>query len=957
MPVPKALSPNAEHLCARSRHGVALTVHALLAAATICVSVAALGWLGGVPTSVKDQASVGDSAGAVLIGVGLILATIAAVLAFVDRSLRDISQVRAVWWSSALAAFLSLGLAGIGILWSVVNPSVRVGPLDVASALPAILTAVLVGIAAWRYPRPVQGHRSDRILVIVDTLAGCVGCVLLAYGLLTSVLGSSLNSPATGSWVMVRVWADVAVVAFVIFISARSRLPGCFAFRQLALVVAAGLLFASLDIASVAVGQASPQLAPLPLLLGAQVAVAWLVAAAALRPALENETRWEVRARQGLAVIVPLLPVALAVIAIVWAGVQRDQAGFVAAVIATLLMAALVVAVLVWRRAIWRGNENAEQAVARSDFEETTDKTWFRTMAGETSDVVTVIDLRGTVVYQTPSVSRILGFEPGYWRDKPFSDLVHLDDHSKLQLAMSSATREKGRSRSVELTLRARDGSWRDTETSVTALPGDDGLPGFVITTRDVSDRRRMRETLERQAETDELTGLPNRSALRRHATESLRGVTSAHIAALALDIDGFRALNDTLGHGFGDDILRQVAGALRRCVRPWDVVARVGGDEFAVLIVGANAERSVNRVQERMRRSLAAVVVGDGREIRLAVSAGYAVNDLGTETADELLRNADLALARARSARRVEVLRFEAPMHEALVIRVKAEQELLAALAARELELAYQPVVRLHDAKIIGAEALIRWRHPTRGLVAAGEFVPLAEEMGIVHELGVWALRKACRDLAALRLRNPTLDQFPVSVNVSGHQIEPDLVEEVGSATADAGITPADLILEVTESVLARRPDEAAKVLQSLRALGACVALDDFGTGYSSLAYLAEFPVDILKIDRTFVADVGTSSQRLALTRTIVSLGQALQLTIVAEGVETAEQADLLRGMGCEHAQGYVFSRPVPLSALELLLQGSSGRLTSRPESGALALSDRVVVLPDTSGRRVGSL
>ncbi len=873
-----------------------------------------------------------------LVAIALACVAIGCVCAFVDRARRDNATARMGWFLLAGGVVVALGTTSVVAVTSATVPSGLSGTLAVSG----VLTGALIAMAALRFSSPIRGNRVDRGLVLLDTVVGSTGCVLLTYQLvIPSLHGSGASSAA-----LIRPWIDVVVATAVIYLAARSRLPGGLPYRQLRLLIAATTVYVVTDLVTLTMHAHDLALRSAIASIVAQVLVAWCTATAALRPAIETETPTQARHRIRLAGLVPLLPVVGALAVVVWSAGGDTPTSMATAGITSILLTGLLVAILVWRQVMAAGAHNAAKAVATHSFESTTDQPWFQALVGQTSDIVTVTDLVGQVVYQTPSVSRILGFEADHWQDRPFCDLVHLDDHGVLAHAMASAMREPGCPRSVDLSLGCRDGTWRDTETSVTALPGDDGLRGFVLTTRDVSDRRLLSERLERAAETDDLTELPNRAALLRHATESLRGAAPTHIAVLALDLDGFRALNDTLGHGVGDTILRQAAGALRRCVRPWDVVARIGGDEFAVLIVGANAERCVSRVQERLHRALAGVVVENGREIRLAVSAGYAVNDTGLETADELLRNADLVLARARSARRVELLRFEAPMHTALVARVAAEQELRAALSSRQLELVYQPIVRMHDAHIIGAEALVRWRHPERGLITAGEFVPLAEDMGIVHELGVWALRQACRDLANLRARVAGLKDFTVSVNVSGHQVEAGLVDEVQSAASDAGVLACDLVLEVTESVLAGRPDEAAEVLQGLRALGCKVALDDFGTGYSSLAYLGAFPVDIIKIDQSFVADVGSSAQRLALVRTIVALGQALQLTTVAEGVETSEQADLLRGMGCEHAQGYLFSRPIPLRSLEALME-SQEATGANPVASVTTQAQRVVVLP----------
>lgn len=535
-------------------------------------------------------------------------------------------------------------------------------------------------------------------------------------------------------------------------------------------------------------------------------------------------------------------------------------------------------------------------------------------------EIVTVTDASACVLYQSPHVAKVLGFEPGRWVGGGFVEMIREDDKALVVDALESV-RATGRPRTVMIGLRKSDGSFYRSETQILATDTDQATAGFICVSRDSSRWQKSKTPVTPIAsETDELTNLPTRAALRQFTTESLRGAPPAQVSVLAIDIDGFGALNDMLGHDLGDDILRRVTAVINRSIRPWDVVARIGADEFAILIVGSNTDRAVGRVHERLQRSLAGVVVEDGREIRLTVSMGYAVNTLGTESAEELLRNAEVALTRARSAVRIDIVRFEATMHDAIVERVQAEHELREALALRQLELMYQPIVRLSDYRIIGAEALVRWNHPERGLLAAGEFVPLAEEMGLVHELGAWALRRACRDASDLRALTQN-SNFKISVNVSGQQIDSGLVVAVQNATRDVKLDPTGLVLEVTESVLAERPDEAAQVLQRIRATGCRVALDDFGTGYSSLAYLAKFPVDVLKIDRSFVADLSSSSEQLALARTIVSLAQALNLDVVAEGVESSAHADILRGMGCEFAQGFVFSRPVPRSQLMLML------------------------------------
>ncbi|MGV1035888.1 MAG: putative bifunctional diguanylate cyclase/phosphodiesterase [Candidatus Nanopelagicales bacterium] len=845
----------------------------------------------------------------VALGIAMILAGISVIVAFTDRSLRDTSSVR----RSAIVMVVAgaLVLVGFGAMTIIAE-----GPTTTWQALldvRSIGAAVLIVVAVLRFPQPMHGTREDRILVWIDFTSAAVACIVITG---VVVVPASAGAGQVGALAGIRPWADAVIAAFVVLLACRSRMPGALPFRQILLLVLAGGIFVLTNALAIVLGSGHVGMDAELLALAVELVAVWLVVIAALRPSAERELPSEIRSREWLTLTVPLAPVVAALVALVWlvakSGVDSGPLVLIGSVSVGLSFAAL----LVLRHVLARGGAS-RSSVALAD----SAAPWLHTVVDAAPDMVTVADLRCRVVYQTPSVSRVLGFEPGHWRERLIYDFVHPDDHAALAEVTARAAREIGRPRSVRLRLRCRDGSWRESDTAVTALPGEDGLPGYVLRTKDVAELQRRMSTEPQTKSLDELTGLANRSALLTHADQSILGAAPGNVAVLALDLDGFRAINDTIGHDTGDEILRQVGAALQRCVRPWDLVARMGGDEFAVLIVGANAERSVGRVHERLQRALSAVLIPDGREVRIAISAGYSVNDSGTESSEQLVRNADLALARVRSASRVEVLRFEASMHDGLVERMHAEHELRSAVAEGRLELAYQPIVRLSDGMPIGAEALIRWRHATRGLVLAGDFVPLAEEMGIIHELGVWALRQASRDLAQLRRDVDGLAQFSMSVNVSGYQLEPALLDEVRSASEAGGISPADLVLEVTESVLADHPEHAADVLREARALGCRVAFDDFGTGYSSLSYLAQFPVDVLKIDKSFVQDVVTSTQSLALTRTIASLGQALGLPVVAEGVETAEQATVLRDLGCENAQGYVFSRPVPLASLQQIL------------------------------------
>ena len=359
--------------------------------------------------------------------------------------------------------------------------------------------------------------------------------------------------------------------------------------------------------------------------------------------------------------------------------------------------------------------------------------------------------------------------------------------------------------------------------------------------------------------------------------------------------------------------------------MRPGDVVARLGGDEFAVLVTGPTAEEGAVWVAERVRRALATPYVLDGRELTLGGSTGLAISDSGDETADQLLRNADLAMYRAKSRRDLSFVRFEAQMHDALLARVKAETDLRHAVVHGDLVLHYQPVVELVTGRIVGVEALARWAHPELGLIAPGRFIDLAEETGLVGDIGSWALQETCRQGARWQRHAAPGGVFKVAVNVSAKQLEAGLPREVRDVLSANKLPGAALTLEMTESVLMERTDEIVELLRRIKTLGVRLAVDDFGTGYSSLSYLSRFPVDILKVDKSFVAHLGQEDGQSELVRTIVRLGESLRLDTVAEGIETPEQRVALEAMGCTYGQGFLFARPMPAAEIDALLAAQS--------------------------------
>jgi diguanylate cyclase (GGDEF)-like protein/excisionase family DNA binding protein len=418
----------------------------------------------------------------------------------------------------------------------------------------------------------------------------------------------------------------------------------------------------------------------------------------------------------------------------------------------------------------------------------------------------------------------------------------------------------------------------------------------------------------------DPLTGLPNRTLLLRQLRAMLAEAAGA--AVLFVGVDRFKDINDTLGHQAGDELLRRLAERLQGAVAAEDVLARFGGDEFVVVCRGVTDERGAIAAAERVLAAVCAPVELRERPRFVTASIGVVVPSGPHEGVDELLRDADVAMHQAKGAGGGRFALFDQAMRERIIQRVQLEHDLREALRREEFVLEYQPVVALDAPRILGVEALVRWEHPRLGLMAPAAFVAIAEETGLIVELGRWVLGEACRQLARWA-SDPAIDLPSVSVNLSGRQVaEPDLPEVVADALRRTG-APADrLVLEVTESVLMSEAASPAAVLQRLKALGIRLVLDDFGTGYSSLNYVKRFPIDALKVDRSFVAGIAEGPEDRHILAAIVSMAAGLRLEVVAEGVETLDQARWVRELGCDAAQGYLFAAPAPASALEALLR-----------------------------------
>ena len=436
----------------------------------------------------------------------------------------------------------------------------------------------------------------------------------------------------------------------------------------------------------------------------------------------------------------------------------------------------------------------------------------------------------------------------------------------------------------------------------------------------------KMAAAMQHQVLHDALTDLPNRTLFLdrlEHALARARREARSITAVLFIDLDRFKNVNDSLGHEAGDQLLIQLGRRLRGSIREVDTPARLSGDEFAVLVEGVAEMNDVITVAQRIRDSLRQPVTVGGNEIFSNPSIGVATTSDGREAASELLRNADTAMYRAKETGTRPCVVFEATMHAAVMRRLELDADLARAVERNEFELHYQPVVQLNGETIYGAEALVRWRHPVKGLISPAEFISVAEETGHIVPLGRWVVQEAIRQASDWTTRAPDRRHLSLSVNVSARQLQdPDLAGQLKRILNEAGFNPADLVLEITESVLMQDMAGTVARLRELKQLGLRLAIDDFGTGYSSLGYLRQFPVDVLKIDRAFVDGIGEGTEQSAVARAIIGLSDALHLNTVAEGIETAAQLRILQALGCELGQGFYFSRPLMAPAFEALLE-----------------------------------
>jgi diguanylate cyclase (GGDEF)-like protein/PAS domain S-box-containing protein len=898
--------------------------------AYLCVAVATVAALFG---AVLSTGVGGPDASQTISNLGLCVAAISAAIACLIRAKSFGGRMRWGW------ALIGLGVLswGLGQSCWVYLESFRGDEVPFPSQADiGYLGMVLLTPAGLLILPSTAQALANRARSVLDGLMVATSLVLMAWILIVEPLIKAGGDSALTLYISLAYpLGDVVIVTIVIYMLALQRQRGR-NFSHLALVGVGIVAFAISDTGYVYLNLIGAYAS------GGVTDIGWfagfsLILLAARKPvgALPegepaDQTEEPGEGGQPFGVLLPYVAVLAALLtSVVWFARTGQSNPFVAYTRSALIL--LIVGrqllTLLENRNLTR---NLEARVADRTAELFASEQRFHALVQHSSDVVTVVSTEAEVLYQSESVQRVFGYPAQVLTGRRLTNLIDEESAARLAQALRSVAGRPYATTVLELTVRHRDRRLRQAEMTITNLLPDPSVRGLVLNTRDISERKELQDQLVHEAYHDALTQLANRALFRERVAEALADRPDTDdVTVLFLDLDGFKEVNDSLGHLAGDQLLVQVADRLRGSIRDGDIVARFGGDEFAVLVQSPLSSPDAETVASRIVESLHEPFRIDTRDIHVQASIGLASAGLLADEdggAEQLMRNADLAMYKAKSAGGSGYASYDPQMLSGLVDRLELEADLRLALERGELELHYQPTIDLSDSRVVGFEALVRWQHPTRGLISPLDFIPIAEGTGLIVPLGRWVIDEACRQAMAWSAAGATRP-VKMAVNVSVRQFDRcDLPAIVGEVLAETGMPAGQLCLEMTESVLMTDTEENLAALVRLKALGVTLAIDDFGTGYSSLAYLRRFPVDTLKIDRSFVERLGEQADNTALANTIVQLGQSLGMSTVAEGIEEYGQLAAVRGMGCTYAQGYYFSRPVPAAeAGRLLLESSS--------------------------------
>jgi len=575
----------------------------------------------------------------------------------------------------------------------------------------------------------------------------------------------------------------------------------------------------------------------------------------------------------------------------------------------------------------------------------------FQLISENAADMIAVVDGTGRRLYNSPAYQKVLGYSSEELSATSSLEQIHPNDRQRVLEAAAKA-RLTGRGETLEYQIRHKDGSWRTLESTASVIPDTNGkTEKLVIVNRDITERKRAEQMLAHNAFHDGLTNLPNRNLFvdrLRHAFTLSRRHSDYKFAVLFIDVDEFKVFNDSLGHTAGDGLLIQIGRRLTASLRGMDTVsrpgtstetdpsasenrlARVGGDEFTALLEDIHDPSDAIRVAERIQQRLAIPFEVDAHEIVLTASVGIALSSASYTEAEDLLRDAEIAMYRAKRAGKARCEVFDTAMHAAAVKRLRLETNLRKALELGEFRTHYQPIMSLPTGRVAGFEALTRWQRP-EGLVMPGEFISVADETGLILPMNRLLLREACQMLRMWHSQFSSDPPLTMSVNITSRQFaEPDLASQIGEILKQTGTDPATVDLEITENIAMADADRSGRVLAELKGLGVHLSIDDFGTGYSSLSRLRRFPVDALKIDRTFIGSMSQDEETREIVRVIIMLAHTIGLKVVAEGVETEEQLQQLKQLNCELAQGYFFSKPADPATIQEFLRRNG--LTNAP-------------------------
>lgn len=551
----------------------------------------------------------------------------------------------------------------------------------------------------------------------------------------------------------------------------------------------------------------------------------------------------------------------------------------------------------------------------------------FRALVQNGADLISVLNVDGTVRYQSPSAKRVLARDPQAIISRRFFEFLHPQDIPSAQVLIAEALGKPSEPITGELRAVSAGGETVYLEVIANNLLDNPGIEGILLTSRDITERKVLEGQLSHQAFHDPLTNLPNRALFMDRLDNSIERTNrvSGTLAVLFLDLDEFKVVNDTLGHEAGDRLLAEISLRLQDSLRQGDTVARLGGDEFTILLEGLVSLDEAIAVSDRISQRLRLPIDLGSRSIVVTGSIGIALSSPGQERPEDLLRNADIAMYFAKQQGKDRHAIYDVSMNARAWNRLELESDLRKAIERGEFRVVYQPMIELSSGHLREVEALIRWQHPRRGLVNPDDFIPLAEETGLILPIGKWVLQEACRQMQLWQAENPETAPGRVNVNVSGRQFRNvNLAQEVEEILRETGMPAERLELEITESVMMQDAEITSRTLGALKRLGVHLAIDDFGTGYSSLSSLKRLPIDTLKIDRSFVSGLGRDPEDHAIVLAIISLAQTLGISVVGEGIETALQLTQLQALGCERGQGFLFAKPLNVEDFNAEMTGN---------------------------------